>query len=193
MVISVTGRRFSTFLLPMRIAVVLCLLALSASACGQTPAGPGLPVGALWVDFTESAPGPVGCGAGPAVLAGASIEELRAKVLAGCTRPSACTEPAGSCWQNLQEQLGYVYVAVLLTPTCNAPTRDGVAVSSSAIYFVHWIGQPTGVCNMMLALPAYRLVLVARHGLDAGAVTVELQVQTEGGATDRVDSQVTLA
>jgi hypothetical protein len=68
-----------------------------------------------------------------------------------------------------------------------------MAVSSSALYFVHWIGQPEGVCNMMLALPAYRLVLVARAGLQAGVVKVELQVQTEGGGTDTVDTEVTLA
>lgn len=176
----------------MRIAFVLCLLAVSEPACGSTLAGPSLPLGAVWVGFTESAAGPIGCGAGPAILAGAGIDELRGKVLASCTRPSACTEPAGSCWQNQQDQQGYVYVALLITPSCNAPTRDGMATSSDAIYFVHWIGRPTGVCNMMLALPAYRLVLVARGHFDAGPMKVELQIQTEGGGTDKVDTEVTL-
>jgi hypothetical protein len=193
MVISVTGPKVRTFPLPMRIALVLCVLAMSVPACGPPPAGPSLPAGAAWVAFSEAAHGPVGCSAEPAILAAASIEELRGKVLAGCTRPSACTEPAGSCWQNLQDQPGYVYVALLITPTCNAPTRDGVAASSSAIYFVHWIGQTNGVCNMMLALPAYRLVLVARSAIHADPVKVELQVQTEGGGTDTVDTELTLA
>jgi hypothetical protein len=177
----------------MRFALALCLLALTAPACGPAPAGPSLPTGAVWVDYREATQGPVGCGAGPAVVAGASIDELRQKVVATCDRPAACSDTATSCWQDQQDEPGYVYVAVLLTPTCNAPTKDQMAVSSSALYFVHWIGQPEGVCNMMLALPAYRLVLVARAGLQAGVVKVELQVQTEGGGTDTVDTEVTLA
>ncbi len=118
---------------------------------------------------------------------------LRTKAIATCSRPSACTEPAGSCWQNLEVQPGYVYVAVLITPTCNTRTKDNIAASSNAIYFVHWIGHSQGVCNMMLALPPYRLFLVSRSGLQSGAVKVELQVQTEGGGTDTVDTQVNLS
>jgi len=177
----------------MRFALALCLLALTAAACGPAPAGPSLPTGAAWVDYREAAQGPVGCGAGPAVVAGASIGELRQKVVATCDRPAACTDTNANCWQNQPDEPGHVYVAVLLTPTCNAPTKDQTAVSSSALFFVHWIGQTEGVCNMMLALPAYRLVLVARAGLPAGLVKVELQVQTEGGGTDTVDTEVTLA
>jgi hypothetical protein len=176
----------------MRFALVLCLLAVAAPACEPPGAGPSLPTGAVWVDYRESTQGPVGCGAGPAVVAGASIDELRQKVVATCDRPSACSDTETSCWQNQQDLPGYVYVAVLLTPSCNAPTRDQMAVSSSTIYFVHWIGQTTGVCNMMLALSAYRLFLVARKGLQAGALKVELQVQTGGAATQMVDTEVNL-
>jgi hypothetical protein len=130
---------------------------------------------------------------GPAIVAGPSIDDLRQKVTAACTRQSACTEPAASCWQNQQDQPGYVYVAVLITPTCTEPTKDNIASSSNAIYFVHWIGHSQGVCNMALALPAYRLFLVARSGLASGAVKVELQVQSEGGGTVTVDTEVNLA
>ena len=177
----------------MRFALVLCLLAITAPACDPPWAGPGLPAGAQWVDFTASARGPVGCGTGPAVVAGASIDDLRQKVIATCTRPSACTDTPTSCWQNQTNQPGYLYVAVLITPTCNAPTRDDMAASSTAVYFVHWIGHPQAVCNMLLALPAYRLVLVSRSGLESGVVKVELQVQTEGGGTSTIDTDITLS
>lgn len=176
----------------MKFAVVLCLLALAAPACDPPWAGPGLPVGAAWVDYTESARGPVGCGAGPAIVAGASIDDLRQKVIATCDRPSACSDTPTSCWQDQQDQPGYIYVAVLLTPTCNAPTKDRMARSASAIYFVHWIGQAQGVCDMMLALPAYRLFLVSRSSFGAGHVTVQLQVQTAGGGIDTVSTDLSL-
>lgn len=176
----------------MRFAVVLCLLAITAPACDAPSAGPRLPAGAAWVDYTESAPGPYGCGTRPAIVAGTSIDDIRQKVVATCSRPSACTEPGGSCWQNQRDQPGYIYVAVLIMPVCTATTKDNMAASSNAIYFVRWVGHAQGVCNMMLALPPYRLFLVSRSGLHAGVVKVELQVQTEGAATETADTEVNL-
>jgi hypothetical protein len=130
---------------------------------------------------------------GASIVAGTSIDDLRQKVVATCTRPSACTDPPGACWQNQQDQPGFVYVAVLVTPPCNSPTRDNMAASSTAIYFVHWIGETRGACNLMLVQPPYRLFLVSRSGLHAGAIKVELQVQTEGGGIETTDTEVNLA
>jgi hypothetical protein len=177
----------------MRFALAVCLLALTAPACNAPWQAETLPPGAAWVSYTELAPGPVGCGYRQAVVAGTSIEDLRQEVIATCTRPSACIDSPNACWQNLVDQPGYVYVAVLVFPPCNSPTRDNIAASATAIYFVHWIGENRGACNLMLALPPYRLFLVSRSGLHAGAVKVELQVQTEGAGTDTVDTEVTLA
>jgi len=177
----------------MRFALVLCLLAITAPACDPPWAGPNLPEGASWVGYTEVAPGPIGCGTGPAIVASTSIDDLRQKVVAACRRPAVCNDTQGSCWQNVQDHPGYVYVAVLVMPGCTAPTKDSVAASRSAIYVVHWIGHAQGVCNMALALPAYRLFLVSRSGLQAGVVKVELQVQTQGGGTEIAETEVALA
>ncbi len=176
----------------MRFALALCLIAVAAPACDTPWAGPALPAGTSWVGYTESTSGPVGCGTGPAIVAGTRIDDLRQKVGAACSRPSVCTQTPGGCWQNLQDLAGHVYVAVLVMPVCTARTEDKVAASSSAIYVVHWIGHAQGVCNMMLALPAYRLFLVSRSSLHAGVVKVELQVQTEGAGTETADTEVNL-
>ena len=176
----------------MRFALVLCLLAITAPACDAPWAGPDLPVGASWVSYTESAPGPIGCGPGPGIVAGTTIDDLRQKVIAACSRRSVCTQPPGGCWQDLQDQAGYVYVAVLIMPACTAPTKDNVAASSSAIYVVHWIGHAQGVCNLALALPPYRLFLVTRSGLHSGLVKAELRVQAEGAGTQTADTEMNL-
>jgi hypothetical protein len=176
----------------MRFALVLCLLALTAPACDPPWAGPSLPAGAAWVDFTQLSPGPVECGPRPAIFASTSIDGLRQRVIAACARPSACAQNIGSCWQDVRDQSGYVYVAVLISPTCNTPTKDSVAQSSRAIYIVHWIGHAQGVCNLMMAVPQYGLFVISRSGLQAGSVKVELQIQTEGGSTDTIDTELDL-
>jgi len=176
----------------MRFALVLCLLAIAAPACDSPSAGPSLPSGARWIGYTEAAPGPIGCGNGPAIVAGTSIDELRQGVAAACTRPSICSQTPDGCWRDLPDQPGYVYVAVLIMPACTATTKDNVAESPRAIYVVHWTGHAQGVCNMMLALPPYRLFLVSRSSLEAGTVKVELQLQTEGSSADTADTEVEL-
>jgi len=178
----------------MRFALVLCVLALTAApACDAPWAGPSLPSGADWVNYTESERGPVGCGVEPAIIAATSLDELRQMLTATCQRASACTNPPGGCWQGLQEQPGNVYLAVLLTPLCAQPSKEDIAASSTAIYFVEWVGHSHGVCDAMLALPPFRLFIVPRAGLRAGPVTVELRVQNEGQGTTTVDTQVALS
>ena len=176
----------------MRFALVLCLLAVTAPACDSPGAGPSLPSGAHWIAYTESAPGPIGCGTRPTIVAGTGIDDLREKVVAACSRPSICNQSPAGCWQDLQDQPGYVYIAVLIMPACTATTKDDVAESPTAIYVVHWTGHAQGVCNMMLALPPYRLFVVSRSGLHAGTVKVELQLQTDGSSTETADTEVEL-
>jgi len=178
----------------MRFGLSLCLLALIASASCDAPwAGPSLPADAHWVGYTVAAMGPIGCGMGNSIVASTTLDDLRQKVITACPRRSACAEPAQSCWQGLAERPGNVYLAVLLTPTCTQPTKQDIAESATAIYFIEWVGHAQGVCNMSLALPPYRLYIVPRSGLHAGIVSVELQVQTEGQGTTVVDTRVELS
>ncbi len=143
--------------------------------------------------FTESAPGPIGCATQTGIVAGATLAEVRQKVTAACRRDAACTNSAGACWQSLPEQPGDIYLAVVLLPLCTQPSKIDVAASPTTIYFAEWVGRPQGVCDMMLALPPFRLFIVPRSALHAGTFTVELQVQTEDRGTSTVDTQVVLS
>jgi hypothetical protein len=178
----------------MRFGLAVCVVAvLGSAACDAPWAGPSLPADAHWVTYTDAGFGPVGCGPGNSIIAATTLDDLRQRVIAACPRRAGCSEPAGSCLQGLADQSGSVYLAVLLTPYCTQPTKQSIAESATAIYFVEWVGHPQGVCNLMLAQPPYRFYVVPRSGLPAGPVKVELQIQTEGQGTTVIESQVELS
>jgi hypothetical protein len=131
-----------------------------------------------------------------AVIAANTLAEIRTKVLADCSRRSPCDQPPNSnrCWQGVTEKPGNLYVAVVLLYECNRPVKDNVAVSNSTVYYVHWLGSPQGVCTAAMAIPAYRLFLVPRTELpSSGALTVELQMQTQNAGIQTLDTQVELS
>jgi hypothetical protein len=102
--------------------------------------------------------------------------------------------PPADPWTKVNERRDVLFVAVSTYNECNRPTKDKLAFGNNTLYFVHWIGNPIGVCNANMATPHYRLFAVPRAPLPkTGSLLVELVVQVQNSGTTVVDtSQVEL-
>ena len=175
-------------LLALLVAMAACTSSLPA---GTPPPGPAIPNGAHPVDVTSGGPGAFGCGNAPAIFAGSSLVEVKIPVIERCR--SLCDTPGSACWAELPNQPDKLYFVVLTANECFRPVQEVAAVRGSTLYFIHWIGKPTAVCNAMMVRPAYRLFMAARSLLPAsGMVTVELQIQDEVDGTSIYDAYVNL-
>src|SRR5437879_8444025 len=83
------------------------------------------------------------------VLATTSLSTIRADVLG-----TANTTSTGTPWADASQKSGVLYVAVLTYYECTKHTEDNMAANGPALFYVHWIGHPSGVCNAAMALPS---------------------------------------
>lgn len=170
-------------------------LLLTVAACSTptlVPPGPVMPNGAHPVDVTFRGVGPYGCGAAPSIVAGPSLDAVKIPVLERCR--SQCLTPGLACWAQLPDQPDDFYFAVYTANECNRPVQESAAVRGSTLYFIHFIGKPTGVCNAAMMQPAYRLFTSTRSVLPAsGLVTVELQIQDVTSGTVTYDAEANLS
>ena len=176
----------------MKGALVALLLAVAACTTPTlVPPGPVIPNGAHPVDVEFRGAGPYGCGAAPSIVAGPSLDDVKIPVIERCR--SQCLTPGLACWAQLPNQPDDLYFAVYTVNECNRPVQEVTAVGGSTLYFIHFIGKATGVCDAAMQLPAYRLFTAPRSVLPAsGKVTVELQVQDVVSGTSTYDAQVSL-
>ena len=88
---------------------------------------------------------------------------------------------------------GELYLAVLTANECRRSVAEDQELEGRTLYFIHWVSQPNGVCNEMMALPSYRLYTVPRSELPRlGQLTVELLIQDELSGTSHIDTEVDL-
>jgi hypothetical protein len=177
--------------------LLLIVLAMTlAQACDTPWAGPTLPVGGRWIGFTGvSSEGPIVVSAG--ILAAPSTAELEAAVVAfetsrhpGYRLEQACPPP---CWRLVQaDRPGVLYLAVAtVADNCDTPIKEGAAIAGRTIYFIHWVGSPSGSRCDAAQSSRWRLLSVSRRDLPgAGTLTVRLQMQ--GAAQGSFESQVAL-
>ena len=178
-------------LLALLVAMAACTSSLPPQPAPTPPAGPKIPAGAHPVDVMSWGPGPAGCGTAPSISAGLSRGEAEIPALEQCS--AQCDTPGFACWAELPNQPGELYFVVLTANECNRPVQDVAAVGGSTFYFVHWIGKSLGVCNLAMALPAWRLYSVPTSVLpSSGTLTVELQIQTQDEGATNVDAYVNL-
>jgi hypothetical protein len=178
-------------LLALVLALAACATSVTLQPTPSIPAGPAIPNGAHAVDVTFLGRGPAGCGPPPSIVAGASLIEAKFPVIEACG--AQCLTPGLACWAELPNEPGQLYFIVLTANECTRPVRELAAVDGSTLYFIHWIGKPTGVCNAMMAAPAYRLYSADKSLLPgSGNVTVELQVQDVVNGTSDYDAEVSL-
>ena len=166
---------------------IVAVVILAVCACDAAWDGPAVPVGARTVVYTTlSELGPTATAED--ILASTSLADLRTKVLASRSTFAQGGQPcrafandADPCWMNLADEPGRLYVA-LTTFACYRAVKETAAVKGQTLYFVHWIGKPQRVCNLMLAMPHWRLIYVRRDTLPhSGLLTVDLQIQEDGG------------
>ena len=177
--------------------LVLAVALAALTACGAPPPnpayGPVLPNGAHALTLKQL--GVIGPNdLGPDVIASTSLAQVRDAVITHARYSQVCSTgagPADRCWQNVPDSPGYVYVAVITNIECNRPVEETTGIGGNTLYFIHWVGQPRGVCDLMMALATWRLYSVSRSMLpSSGKLTVRLEMQ--GNATGAVESQVQL-
>jgi hypothetical protein len=175
-----------------RFAPLLLLLA-AMCACDAFWEGPTLPGGAAYVTYTVlSVLGPASNG-DTDVAAATSIAALRASIAQRTHQPNcnAFAISSDSCWEQLADAPGHLYVAVTFPNYCGA-VRETAALSGRTLYFIDWFGRPQGPCGDAYARPHFRLLSFNRSDLpQAGPFTVDLQLQ--GGRTGDSRVEVTLS
>ncbi|HYR47233.1 MAG TPA: hypothetical protein VER07_00485 [Candidatus Polarisedimenticolia bacterium] len=169
----------------------MLLLLVAVCACDAPWDGPGLPAGAITVGYTTlSELGPPAIGED--ILASTSLADLRTQVLASRSTFIGAGQPCRSfvndadlCWMNIGDQPGRLYVAVATFETCYRTVKEAAAVKGQELYFIHWVGKSQRGCNLALAMPHWRLIFVRRDSLPrSGLLTVDLQIQEDGGTQD---------
>lgn len=184
----------------MKWLVVVIVLTLT-QACDLPGAGPTLPDGGHWVNFTRLS------GVGPPVghegiLAATSIEELRKAVVAyeisGNPRLTAdrlCPPQENSCWREESGNPAVLYLAVGAPDApCDSDVKEAAALSARTFYFIEWMSGPNGThCgDAGPPPPRWWLFAVSRRDLPStGTLTVRLQVQSDR-TYDVAESQVVL-
>ena len=165
----------------------LALAVLIAIACDGPGSGPSLPSGTHWIHYAlVSFAGPVSRNQG--VLATTSLSTIRADVLG-----TANTTSTGTPWADASQKSGVLYVAVLTYYECTRHTEDNMAANGPALFYVHWIGHPSGVCNAAMALPSYRLYEVPVDQLPrSGTVDIKLLVEDAADNTNVVIAEATV-
>jgi len=158
-----------------------------------------VPSGAHWVSSGLAAEWGPGA-ATESILAATTLAQIRTQATAAA-RPGPPADPCAAyvndpdpCWTKVDDRRDALFVAVSTYNECNRPTKDKLAFGNNTLYFVHWIGNPVGVCNANMATPHYRLFVVPRAPLPkTGSLLVELVVQVQNSGTTVVDtSQVEL-
>jgi hypothetical protein len=165
----------------------LALAMLVAMACDGPGSGPSLPSGTNWIHYElVSLAGPVSRNQG--VLASTSLSTIRADAL-GATNDASTITP----WADASPKSDVLYVAVVTHSECTRHTEDNMAAKGQALFFVHWVGHPSGVCNAAMALPSYRLYEVPIDQLPrSGNVDVKLLVEDAVDNTNMVIAEVTV-
>ena len=174
-----------------RIAVI-ALLVVALCACDAPWEGPTLPVGAHWIDARAIASGPQKCALGQELIAGTTVDQVGARVLAACAG-RGCNATVG-CWPGLIPPQDSIFVAVHEdNGLCGAAGKGGWAVSPSTLYLISWVGRATGRCGEAGMASFLVLYAVARSVLPkVQLLTVELQVQDVVNGTSTYDAQVSL-
>ncbi|TMC53876.1 MAG: hypothetical protein E6J20_05660 [Chloroflexi bacterium] len=159
----------------------LGLAMLVAMACNGPGSGPSLPSGAHWIHYAlVSSAGPVSRTQG--VLAATSLSTIRAQAISATSTTSAVTP-----WPDAGQKSGVLYVAVVTHYECTRPTEDKMAANGPALFYVHWIGHSSGVCNAAMAVPSYRLYEVQVDQLPrSGNVDLKLLVEDAADGTKMV-------
>jgi hypothetical protein len=177
--------RFAPFMLPL-------LLLVATSACDAFWEGPTLPSGATYVAYTvlsELGPNSI---SDTEIAAATSIAALRASIAQRTHQPDckAFGISSDSCWEQIADAPGHLYVAVTFPNYCGA-VRETAALSGRTLYFIDWFGRPQGPCGDAYPRPHFSLLSFNRSDLPPpGPLTVDLQLQ--GGRTGDSSIEVTL-
>ena len=165
----------------------LALAVLIALACDGPGSGPSLPSGTHWIHYAlVSFAGPVSRNQG--VLATTSLSTIRADVL-GATNDASTATP----WADASPKSEVLYVAVVTYSECTRHTEDNMAANGHELFYVHWIGHSSGVCNAAMAAPRYRLYMVTTDQLPrSGTVDVKLLVEDAADNTNVVIAEATV-
>jgi hypothetical protein len=169
----------------MRVAAV-ALVILATLGCDGPGSGPTPPASAHWINYAlASFAGPVSRTAG--VLAATSLSKIRDEV------SGANIASSGIPWPDVSPRSGVLYVAVVTFYQCTRHTEDNLASDGHALYYVHWIGHPSGVCNAAMALPTYRLYTVSSDQLPKStSLGVKLLVEDAVDSTNMVIAEATV-
>ena len=170
----------------MRLALCALMLAVGM-ACDAPGSGPSLPSSAHWVTYAlASYAGPVARSEG--ILAATSLATIQDEVVSA---PKVMAN--GTPWPDASHRSGVLYVAVATYSQCTRNMVDNVAVDGHSLFYVHWIGHPSGVCNAAMALPRYRLYAVPSGQLPRVAtLDVKLLVEDAVANTDSVIAEVSV-
>jgi hypothetical protein len=180
-----------------RFVIVLAIVLLQG--CDAPWAGPTLPDGSHALNLTElSVRGPFDLG--PGIIASTSLAQVRDQVISHamgirrrtveetCQKYQTVPDP---CWAQQVDRPGHVYVAVIINYECTSSSKDASAVGGHTLYYIHWVGNPQGVCSASMAQPNWRLYSASRSDLpSSGILTVRLVFQ--GSAQTDIDIQVQL-
>ena len=181
---------------PLTSRSLIVIAIICTQACDAPWAGPSVPDGSRAVNLVLlNGQGPFDM-VGPAILASTSVSELSDQVIAraraqllSCASNQYRQDP---CWKQQADVPGRVYVAVITANECNRAVKESTVLSQHTLYFIHWIGNPQGVCNAAMRQPNWRLFYVSRSSMpNSGTLTVRLQLQ--GDEQGNFDSQVDLS
>jgi hypothetical protein len=172
--------------------LLLLLLLVATSACDAFWEGPTLPGGATYIAYTVVSERGPGSDSDTEIAAATSIAALRASIAQRTHQPcNAFGISSDSCWEQILDAPGHLYVAVTLPDYCGA-VRETAALSGRTLYFIDWFGRPQGRCGDAYPRPHFRLLSFNRSDLPpSGSLTVDLQLQ--GGRTGDSRVEVTLS
>ena len=175
-----------------RFAPLLLLLA-ATSACDAFWEGPTLPGGANYIAYTVLSEYGPASNTDTEIAAATSIAALRASIAQRTHQPncSAFAISSDSCWEQIADAPGHLYVAVTRPNYCGN-VRGSAALSGRTLYFIDWFGRAQGPCGDAYPRPQFRLLSFNRSDFPpSGPLTVDLQLQ--GGRTGDSRVEVTLS
>ena len=179
-----------------RFLVVVALIGMAA--CDAPWSGPTLPDGAHEISLRQLSVQGGPFDLAPDIAASTSLSDVRQQVIAHAIRARfdeqhVCLPAAtGLCWGQFSQEQGVVYVAVITNYECTSAVKERTAVGGQTLYFIHWVGNPQGVCNASMAVPSWRLYSASRHDLP-GTGTLKVRFELQGTEHGAIDTQVALS
>jgi len=167
-------------------------------ACDAPWAGPSLTDGSRPLNLAElSLRGPFDVG--PDIIASTSLAQVRDQVIFRAmgsrrTEDQVCQKygaDADPCWDQQTDQPGRVYVAVIINYECASTSKEASAIGGHTLYFIHWVGDPSGVCSASMAMPTWRLYSASRSDLP-GSGTLSVRLLFQGAAPGGIETEVQL-